>query len=107
MTSFRNESAGRRTVVQMLLALLCLTLVVQGCHVCPMALRDASRAQVEVGAPPPVCTICAITTSLLVAVVLILTLLVPTHSHTEAIPVQAQAFWDGLRLYVRPPPALR
>ncbi len=102
----RSQSVGGRIALQALLALLCLTLAVEGAHVCPTAQPDAPGVQAEAGAQAPFCTVCAIAHSLLVAVVLLLVLFIPTRSHAEIVPVQAQAFWDGLRLYVRPPPVL-
>lgn len=106
VTFVRSQSVGGRIALQALLALLCLTIAVEGAHVCPTAQPDATGVQVEIGIQVPFCTVCAIAHSVLVAVVLLLLLLIPIHFHTEVVPVQAQAFWDGLRLYVRPPPAL-
>ena len=105
VTLVRSESVSR-VLVPLLVAVLCLAITAQGAHVCPTTQKDAPGVQSEIGAQAPFCTVCAVGHSLLVAAVLLLLLFIPTRSQTDIVPVQAQPFWDGVRLYVRPPPAL-
>jgi hypothetical protein len=90
----------------MLVALVCLAMTLQGGHVCQFAHRGAPGIQAEMSSAAPFCTVCALAHSLLVAVMLLLLLVMPSYLRGVFIPVQAKAFWQGLRLYVRPPPAL-
>lgn len=106
MSLLRSQPAGSRAVVHLLLVLLCLTITVEGAHVCSPEQHDAPGLQCDLGAQAPFCTVCAIAHSLLATIILLLLLLIPILSHPEIVPIQAQAFWDGLRLSVRPPPAL-
>lgn len=103
---YRNQSVGSRVLVQTLLGVLCLAITVQGGHICRPTLPAAPGLQADAGTAVPYCTLCAIACSLIVAVFLLLFLFLPTRFCTEFVSVQASSFWDGLRLYVRPPPAL-
>lgn len=103
---FRSQTAGHRVLVQALLAALCLAITLQGGHVCRPTLPAAPGLQADAGAAVPFCTVCAMSGSLIVAIALLLFLFLPSSYRTDFVTVQARSYWQGLRLYVRPPPVL-
>lgn len=101
-----RRSSGTLICAQTLVLLVCLAVTVQGGHVCQYAQLGAPGVQPEMSSGAPFCTACAVAHSLLITVILLLLLLIPTTSRTVFVSVQAKSYWHGLRLYVRPPPAL-
>jgi hypothetical protein len=92
--------------VPVFVGVLCLALALQGAHVCPSAEFSAAGLRPAVSSLTPVCPVCAIAHSLLVTLLLFVVFLIPNYSRTVLISVQAKPFWRGIRLYMRPPPAL-
>jgi hypothetical protein len=90
----------------MLVALLCLTLAVQGAHVCRSGHHFDSGVQGELASPAPVCLVCAIAHSLLFTVFFLLLLLMPRSSAAVFQSVEAKkSSWRAVQLHMRPPPA--
>ena len=88
-----------------LLAILALTLVVQGSHFCGPAETSEAGVWAVVTVAATVCPVCALAYSAMIAVILILFSLVSSYSHILLLSVQVRSFWDGLRLDMRAPPA--
>ena len=107
MTFSSVQSARVRICLQMLVALLCLTLVAQGAHVCQSAQHLDSGVQGVLASPVPVCPICAVAHSLLFAVFFLFLFLMPRSSPAVFHSVEAKkSSWRAVQLYMRPPPAL-
>jgi len=100
-----GQFAGMRLLVRTFLLLLCLTIVVQGGHVCLTPPHDGPGMQTEVGPQSIPCTVCAIAHSLSIVAIFLLLLVLPTCFSVDAVAIQARSFLDGFRLLVRPPPA--
>ncbi|MBZ5546948.1 MAG: hypothetical protein LAO22_03155 [Acidobacteriia bacterium] len=93
--------------MQTLVALLCLTLAVQGAHVCGFSQSFEPAVQTEIGSPTVVCQVCAIAHSLLLTVLFLLLFLMPNSAPALFHPIEARkSLWREVRLYMRPPPAL-
>ncbi len=89
-----------------MIALVCLTLALQGAHVCQSGESSALGVGAVISSATPVCPVCALAHSLLITLLLIFFSLVPTHSRALLVSVQARPFWRAIRLDMRPPPVL-
>ncbi|MBI3645641.1 MAG: hypothetical protein HY233_06725 [Acidobacteriales bacterium] len=101
-----GQSARSRVSAQLFIGVMCLALVLQGAHVCQLAASSAAGVRAGNVFAAPVCPVCALGLSLLVAVLLFLFFLLPNRSRAVYVSVPAAPFWRGVRLDVRPPPAL-
>jgi len=53
----------------------------------------------------PVCPVCALSQSILIALLIVFFALVLSFTRIRLVSVQARPFWRGLRLDLRAPPA--
>jgi hypothetical protein len=105
--SFATRQSERKNwVVHLLVAVLCLTLAVQGAHVCQSGPHLKSGVQAD-GGSSPICPVCAIAQTLMLVVsFLLLFLMSDTASSVIPLVIVKKPSWREVSLYMRPPPAL-
>jgi hypothetical protein len=103
----RGQSSGANSRTRMWIALVCLAVALQGAHVCQSAELSGAGIGTVISHAAPICPVCALAQSMLVALLVIFFCLVLSYSRTCLVSVQARPFWRGLRLDLRAPPAFQ